>query len=153
MYYSYNDFLLDCKELKKQVEAKIGIPKALLCINRGGMCLTHMLSLAWNIRNIYSINALSYSDKTQHDLILSHLPSFSYDIKEVLILDEIVDTGKSLSVILERMKSENKDISFKSACIFYKKDALIKPDFYVKEPKEWIEFFWEVDLLEDIESK
>lgn len=29
---------------------------------------------------------------------------------------------------------------------FYKKTALIKPDFYIKQTDMWIEFFWEVDI-------
>lgn len=35
---------------------------------------------------------------------------------------------------------------FKLATLFYKKTALIKPDFYIKETDMWIEFFWEVDI-------
>jgi xanthine phosphoribosyltransferase len=35
---------------------------------------------------------------------------------------------------------------FKLASLFYKKTALVQPDFTVKEAPHWIDFFWEADL-------
>ncbi len=29
---------------------------------------------------------------------------------------------------------------------FYKKTAVLQPDFAVREANEWIDFFWEVDV-------
>lgn len=146
MYYSYDNFLNDCKILKSQIDSSGYKPDGILCIARGGMSLSHMLSLAWDIRNMYSINAISYSEKTQHDLVLGHLPGFQSNIKEILILDEIVDSGNSLKTILDKLKTEYPNINFKSACIFQKFSAIVQADFYVREAKEWIDFYWEVDM-------
>ncbi|WP_104697097.1 MULTISPECIES: phosphoribosyltransferase [unclassified Helicobacter] len=148
MYYAYDNFLNDLKVLKKQIEQSIGIPDALVCIARGGMTLTHMLSLAWNIRSVYSLNAISYNDhKVQSSLILENMPNIKQEHKNVLVLDEIVDSGESLDVVLQKLRSEFVGTKFSSAVIFQKNNAKIKADFFIREPAEWVDFFWEVDLL------
>lgn len=146
MYYSYENFLNDCKILKNKIDSSGYRPDGILCVARGGMSLSHILSIAWDIRNMYSINAISYNEKTQHDLVLGHLPKFNDDLKEILILDEIVDSGKSLKTILDRLRLEYLKINFTSACIFQKPSAIVKADFYVRETQEWIDFYWEVDM-------
>lgn len=147
MYYDYGQFLQDCSKLKATVEASGFAPDSLLYIARGGLTLAHFLSMAWDLRNVYSINAVSYTpNKTQHDLILSHLPKLDESTRRVLILDDIVDTGASLGAVLVRMREEYPRVEFKSACLFQKGAASVWADFYVREALEWIDFFWEVDL-------
>lgn len=154
MYYTYEDFLRDLKLLKQQVEDKIGIPDALVCIARGGMTMSHMLGLAWNIRAVYSLNAISYSDtKVQSSLILENMPCIKQEHKNILILDEIVDSGESLSVVLQKLRDNFDHANFSSAVIFQKSNAKIKADFFIREPEEWVDFFWEIDMLERSNGK
>ncbi|MDO7252430.1 phosphoribosyltransferase [Helicobacter cappadocius] len=150
MYYSYADFLEDLKALRTKVEKNIGIPDAIVCIARGGMVMSHMLSLAWNLRSIYTLNAISYSDQNvQSSLIIENMPNIKPEHKKILVVDEIVDSGKSLEEILQKLRSGNPQAEFYSAVIFQRTNAKIFADFYVKPPSlEWIDFFWEVDMLE-----
>ena len=37
--------------------------------------------------------------------------------------------------------------------IFAKKNARIQPDYFIQEAKEWIEFFWEVDILKSLRER
>ena len=46
------------------------------------------------------------------------------------------------------LKDKFPGVEFKLATIFYKKTAVLQPDFCVKEAKGWIDFFWEADLRE-----
>ncbi|MDU7693226.1 MAG: phosphoribosyltransferase family protein [Helicobacter sp.] len=150
MYYDYPSFLADIKDLKKQIEASIKVPDALISITRGGMTMTHFLSLAWNIRAVYGINAISYSDKNvQSNLIIDNVPNIKPHEKHILIVDEIVDSGKSLQAVLDKMKGTFPEHTFYTCVIFQKQSAPIKANFYLKEPSEWIDFFWEVDVIND----
>lgn len=150
MYYDYRTFIGDLKVLKSKIEQSIGIPHALVGITRGGMTMTHFLSLAWNIRAVYGINAISYSDKkVQSDIIIENIPFFKKEEKNILIIDEIIDSGKSLFSVLEKLKGQFRDRIFYSCSLFQKKTAIIEADFWVREPNEWIDFFWEVDILGD----
>lgn len=150
MYYSYDNFLNDCRELIKKLKDANYSPDALLCIARGGMSLTHMLSIALNIRNVYSINAFSYdNNNTRHDLVLTHLPIFQNDLNSVLILDDTIDTGHSMSAVFSRMNLEFPSIEFKTACLVQKDNEIIESNFYARRSNEWIDFYWEVDLLKN----
>ncbi len=64
----------------------------------------------------------------------------------ILVVDDIVDSGDTLIQILEKLKGRYPNLDIYTASIFYKESAKIKPDFFVKEAKEWIDFFWSVDL-------
>lgn len=144
IYYSYDDFRADMKSLLKQVDFQ---PDAILAIARGGMTMAHFLGIAMNMNEVYTVNAVSYTGKEQNDDIkIFNIPDL-HGAKKVLVVDEIIDSGKSMHKILEVMGEINPDAEFKSAVIFYKPDALYLPHFYIREAPEWIDFFWEVDLI------
>ncbi len=55
--------------------------------------------------------------------------------------------------VLSILKNINPNIEFKTAVIFAKKNARIQPDYFIQEAKEWIEFFWEVDILKSLRER
>lgn len=63
--------------------------------------------------------------------------------KHPLVVDDIVDSGKSLSLALEHLKSLGFE-EIKSACLHIKPGAERVPDFYVKETAAWVVYPWEV---------
>ena len=73
----------------------------------------------------------------------------------LLIVDDIVDSGRSLKTLLEAIKSlcaENTPHEIKTATIYYKPQfASIEPDFFVDETDTWIVFPHEVNGLTDDE--
>lgn len=142
-YYSYPEFRHDVKTLIHSFGHYK--PDALITITRGGLTLTHFLSQHFNIRTIFSINSISYDD-TQHleGVTIGAIPLL-HDVKHVLIVDEIIDSGASMAKILEVLSFTYPDITFKSAVLFQKEGATVQADFYVHEALEWINFFWEED--------
>lgn len=106
-----------------------------------------MLSEALNLRDVYSVNSILYEGTEKKEKInLFNIPNLE-NRKKVLIVDDIVDSGESMEYILEKLSDLYPHCEFKVATIFYKKTASMQPDFKVREAKDWIEFFWEVDLL------
>ncbi|WP_104640495.1 phosphoribosyltransferase [Helicobacter bizzozeronii] len=145
-YYSYADFKQDVLALAQQIEQDFK-PQAIIAILRGGMTLAHFLGLYWNIKEVYAINASSYSsDRTQSTLEISNIPHLNPQHQQVLVVDEIVDSGKSFQGVLRVLKQQYPQVLFKSATLFAQKSARFKADFALKEAKCWIDFFWEVDL-------
>lgn len=146
VYYGYDECLEDCKVLIPQL--KKYNPDALVAIARGGLTLGHFLSEALETREIYSLNSIHYEGTKKLDTFeIFNIPDLTRKHKIVLV-DDIVDSGESIVEILKIVKEKYPHCEFKVATIFYKTTALMQPDFSVKEAKEWIEFFWEVDLLE-----
>ena len=144
LYYSYEmlkndtfELLNLCKNFKED---------AILGVSRGGLTLSHLMSQALNQRNLFIINAISYNKKEQKDIVeIFNIPNLS-GFNKVLIVDDIIDSGKTIKEILALLSTTYPNIEFKIATLFYKQDALIKPDFSVNKTDIWIEFFWEVDL-------
>ncbi len=146
VYYGYDECLEDCKVLIPML--KEYNPDALVAIARGGLLLGHLLSEALDTREIYSLNSIHYDGtKKLETFDIFNIPDLTRKHKIVLI-DDIVDSGESIVEILKILKEKYPHCEFKVATIFYKTTALMQPDFAVKEAKNWIEFFWEVDLLE-----
>ncbi len=145
MYYSYEEFLGDIKILAKKVPKK---PDAILGVARGGLTISHFLGIYLDIRNIVSINAISYSkDKSQNQNIeIFNMPDL-LGCKNILVVDDIADSGQTMQKTIATLKERYQEVNIKTLCIFYKSSSVFKPDIYLKESNEWIDFFWEVDLF------
>ncbi|MEA3418551.1 MAG: phosphoribosyltransferase family protein [Campylobacterota bacterium] len=142
-YYSYAEFLSDCKTLTKHVNWEFD---AIVAIARGGMTLAHMLGEFYNIREVYVINTIGYDEMTKLDQIaLFNIPDLK-QVKKVLVVDDIVDSGDTMKLVLETFAKQYPQCEFRSAALFYKKLAVVKPNWYVKHADVWIDFFWSVDL-------
>ena len=144
LHYTYDLFITDTKFLIEK--AKYFNPEIILAVARGGLTLSHFIAQAMNIRNLFSLNSIHYNDATKLDTFdIFNIPDLS-NAKRVLIVDDIVDSGETMVEILKILNDKFPNIEFKIATLFYKKSALIQPDFSVKEANCWIDFFWEADI-------
>ena len=65
--------------------------------------------------------------------------------KSVLIIDDLVDSGKTVDFIVKLFKKEMpKDTMIKVAALYYKKKSIVKPDYYIEATTDWIVFPSEV---------
>ncbi|CAM2751637.1 phosphoribosyltransferase [Helicobacter felis] len=149
LYYGYNEFRQDVVDLAKMVQKDFK-PQAIISILRGGMTLAHFLGLHWDIKEVYAINASSYSsDRTQGDLEIHNVPLLKPQHQNILVVDEIIDSGKSFMGVMRVLQEKYPQVCFKSAVLFAQKSAQFKADYILKEATSWIDFFWEVDTQGD----
>jgi xanthine phosphoribosyltransferase len=142
-YYSYEEFLIDAKSLTQKIDWKFD---AMIPIARGGLTLAHLLGEYYNMREVYSINTIGYDDTVKLESVkVVNLPELG-EAKNVLIVDDIVDSGDTLVEVLKVLHQAYPEVTFKVASLFYKKSAKIAPDWYVCLADSWIDFFWSVDL-------
>lgn len=143
-YYSYNRCITDCKKLIPKL--KTYNPDTLVAIARGGLTFGHLLSQGLDNRELYSINSIHYDDdKKLDDFKISNIPDLS-NSKKVLIIDDIIDSGETMVEVIKILNNIYPNCEYKIVSLFYKKTALIEPDFTINETTNWIEFFWEVDI-------
>jgi xanthine phosphoribosyltransferase len=143
IYYPYNEFRDDLKTLTKKIDKEFD---AIVPIARGGLTMAHLLSEYYNLREVFSINTIGYDDTQKLEKIkIFNIPDLQ-NAKRVLIVDDIVDSGDTLLEVLKVLKREYPSVLFLSASIFYKATASIEPTWWVKEAKDWIDFFWTKDL-------
>ena len=145
MFYSYDEFKDDVKILARQIQKEFA-PDALLAVARGGMSLGHSLAVALKTRYLFSLNAIHYEDTKKLDSIeIFNIPDLS-KYQKILLIDDIIDSGESLREITRVLQEKFPHIQLKIATIFYKKSALLEPDFKLKEAKEWVEFYWDIEI-------
>ena len=143
IYYGYDEFRDDLKALTSKIDYKFD---TIIAIARGGLSMAQLLGEYYNIRKVYSVNTIGYDDdKKLENTEIFNIPNLQ-DSQNILIVDDIVDSGDTLVLTINKLQELYPIHTFKSASIFYKPTAIIKPNFYIKEPKGWIEFFWSKDL-------
>jgi len=145
IYYSYERFKEDMLQLAGQCEAYR--PDTVIALARGGMTIAHALSMALDIRNLQSIRIESYDGENRREEITIHDKCDLQDSKRVLVVDDIVDSGRTLASVMPMLQCAYPEIEFKSLSIFTKPSALIQPDYSLYEATDWIDFFWERDFL------
>ena len=142
-YYPYQELVYDLKNLIKMIDQEFDV---ILPIARGGLTIGQMLGEYYNIREVYAINTIGYNDTEKLDKVtVFNIPNLQMT-KRVLIVDDIVDSGDTLTSVLKVLETKYPTIEFFTASIFYKPTASIEPTWWVKEPNAWIEFFWSEDL-------
>lgn len=145
IYYNYDSFKRDVQSLTHM--CCVFEADTILAIARGGMSLGHALSMSLNIRNLQSIRCESYDDSTQRNTVSIIGKCDLSQSKRVLIVDDIVDSGKTLKTLIPMLQKRYPNVIFSTATIFTKSTALIQPDVSLHEALDWIDFFWERDFL------
>jgi len=146
-YYSYDDFKNDTNSLITQIESFR--PEAIVGIARGGLTLSHAIAEGLNIREVQSIRTELYDESCKREEISLFGKCHFSGVRRVVVLDDIADSGETLKEIMSYLENNFPEIEFKSATLFYKKTSIYKPNFWINEANNWIEFFWEKDFLRD----
>lgn len=142
-YYGYDEFKVDADELYVSFEDETF--DAIVGIARGGLTLTHFLATKLDMRDVYIVNSVSYDNDTKSPKSeIFNIPNLD-KYKKILLVDDIIDSGETIHNISTILKDKFPKLEFRIACLFYKKTAIIQPDFMAKEATAWIDFFWEVD--------
>lgn len=145
-YYSYEKFKEDTINLLQQI--KEFDPQTIVGIARGGLTLAHSLAEGLNIRDVQTLRTELYDDMQKRELIsVFNNCKFDADVKKVLVVDDIADSGDTLDAVMKELKYKHPNIEFRSATLFYKKTSVYQPDLWINEADEWIEFFWEKDFI------
>lgn len=144
LYYSYELFKEDTQKLVDK--CRDFEPEILLAVARGGLTLSHLMAQALNMRNLYTLNSIHYEGELKLDTFnIFNIPDVSH-AKKVLIVDDIVDSGETMREILKVLREKFPIVEFKLATLFYKKTAVLQPDYTIREANQWIDFFWEIDV-------
>ncbi|MDR3346575.1 MAG: phosphoribosyltransferase [Campylobacteraceae bacterium] len=144
-HYNYEEFFGDVKDIAYKVRDAYK-PDVILAIARGGLTFGHFLAHALDNRMLYAMNSIHYEDTNKMDTIkIFNIPDLS-DAKKVLIVDDIVDSGETIAEIKKILREKYPTTEFKTAALFYKEKAIVRPDFWAREAKGWIKFLWDFSI-------
>ncbi|KRS17485.1 xanthine phosphoribosyltransferase [Roseovarius indicus] len=118
--------------------------KAVVAITRGGMAPAMIVARELDIRTVDTISVKSYNHQTQSEPVVIKSPDMALvgDGDGVLIVDDLVDTGKTLEVVRKHMPKA------KVATIYAKPMGRDMVDTFVTEVSQdtWIFFPWDMAL-------
>ena len=138
----------NCKKLANQIKNSDFKPEIIVGIQRGGSITAVLLSHLLNIEDFCTIGIRSTKSDDIHAQRLKPIiyDSFSLQLvpgKRVLLTDDIIDTGITLSEAKkELLRYGCKEV--KSVTIVCAPASNGKVDFFGKEVKPWVVFPWEI---------
>ena len=120
-------------------------PDIIVGVSRGGWPPARVLSDLLDNPNLANVRAEFYLGvaETKGEPTLTQPVSVSVSRKNVLVVDEVADTGKSLKLVKEHI-IEQGAVEVKIATVYYKPWSIVKPDYYEKETSRWVVFPWEI---------
>ncbi len=143
-YYPYENFKNDTKRLIDKTREFN--PHAIVAIARGGLTLAHAMAEGLGIREVQTLRTELYDKANKRDCLTIFGECSFDDLKRILVVDDISDSGKTLKEVMKFLAGGNNSVEFKSATLFYKKTSIYEPHFWVNEADDWIDFFWESDF-------
>ena len=132
-------------ELADKVRTNCFKPDILVGISRGGWLPTRVLSDLLENPYTTSVGVEFYVGvyETNREPILTQPLSVSAFNKKILLVDDVVDTGKSAMLVKSHLVGEGTKET-RLLTLYYKPWSIVKPDFYGKETSDWIVFPWEI---------
>ncbi len=155
LFISADKLLQDSLELARRVVASGMRPTFLVAIWRGGAPIGITVQEVLEYHSIHAdhiaIRTSSYSgidvqDKTVRVHATDYLVSRLTAEDELLIVDDVFDSGRSLEAVIEVLKRRcrrNLPDKIRIATVYYKPErrrSALKPDFYVHETSQWLVF-------------
>ncbi len=143
---SWDNIFSDTIELARKIKRNNFKPDVLVAVLRGGAPIARILSDILDVKLIATVQAEFYADIATTSRKVRIIQPLSDKVKiekkNVLIVDDVADTGETLVEIVKHVKKQNpKDV--KVACLHIKPWTKFIPDFYVKKTNAWIVYPWE----------
>ncbi|HEY4525214.1 MAG TPA: phosphoribosyltransferase family protein [Candidatus Paceibacterota bacterium] len=131
---NWNELREEVKSLASKIDYT---PDVIIGIVRGGLIPARLLSSELRVKDMYAITVKKVGDerRVMND-ILEELSA-----KNVLLVEDMLETGKSLLVAKEYL--EEKGARIKTACLYTMPISELRPDFWLKEVSEVVPFPWE----------
>ena len=119
-------------------------PDLIVGVSRGGWAPGRILSDLLENAHTANVKIEFYVGigKTGHKPVVTQPISEDISKKNVLVVDDVADTGMSLKVALDHVL-EKRAGNVKTATVYYKPHSTFKPDFFADTTSNWIIFPWE----------
>ncbi len=151
IYISWNEALRICYELAGKIIDDGEIFDSIVTISRGGVVPARILSDVLGIDDFHTIRSKFWGigGKIADEPIikLDEMPDIKN--KKILVVDEVVDTGSTLTKIINLLRELGAK-QIKTATLHYKASSSLVPDYYARKLYEWVWIFYPWSLSETL---
>lgn len=135
------------RELAQRIADSRFDPEIIIAVARGGLLPAGSLSYALGVKLSDAMNVEFYTDihETLPDpvLLAPLLDADSIVGKRVLVVDDVVDSGRTLALVLELLRTMGAEA--RSAVLYAKPSSVVDPDYVWRRTAEWIVFPWSAE--------
>ncbi len=152
MYVSWNRVVSLCYRLGLKIIESGYRPDAIVAVLRGGVVPSLILSDVLGVDNYYVVRVKHWGigGELYSEPRIEYF-SGEFKSKRLLVVDEVVDTGKTLKRVVDELKDRGA-IDVKSAVLFVKPTTIYLPNYYVVKLDKWIWIFFPWSLVETLYS-
>jgi hypoxanthine phosphoribosyltransferase len=142
--FSFEEAEFALSSIARSIQESGFHPDTIVGISRGGLVPARLLSDLLDVRDV-RILIVSFYDSPGKTL---REPQIPYPLpggirgKNVLLVDDISDTGSSMKAAMEHLLSLSPK-SIKGASIHLKETSSFTPDFFFAKSTKWIVYPWE----------
>ncbi|RLG84367.1 MAG: phosphoribosyltransferase [Thermoprotei archaeon] len=151
IYISWEKVIELCYKLANKIANSGYEPDAIVVVLRGGVLPALILSDYLGVEEFYAIRAKHWGigDEVYKEPAILWVGG-DLSNKRLLIVDEVVDTGKTLKRIVDEIKNRYRPIEIKTAVLHVKPTTTYLPDFYAEKINEWTWIFYPWSLIETL---
>ena len=133
-----------CRSIVEQVKHQN--ITSIIGLGRGGLIPATIIANSLGVQKVYNIGAFSYKNIIRQEtlMVYQYVPKdISIGNDMVLIVDDLVDSGKTLKQLADDFKL----CKFRTATLYVKPSSVFWPDYHAikVENNEWLVFPWEID--------
>jgi len=149
---SWEEVVEMCKTLASKIEADGYIPDMIVGLARSGFVPSRLLSDLLAVTDLVALKVEHWLDTTgehREEATIPYKTPFPLEGKRVLVVDDIVDTGKSMNISVDYLRQFNPS-TLKTAVMQYITASEHKPDYYAMKIEGWTWFIYPWNLYEDL---
>lgn len=129
----------DVNKLARRISVR---PNVIVAISRGGLVVGCLLSHILK-KPLAVVAVQSYKGKKRSKLTMGSFSSTVPLNGTILLVDDLVDSGKSMAEVKKRLLRLPKVRRVLLAVLYGKLTSSFNPDFYVKMMNGWVQFPYE----------
>ncbi len=130
-------------------------PQVIVAVARGGYVPARLLADFLDVTNMLSVQSQHWTEaaKAEERAILKYPYKVDLQGEDVLVVDDIVDTGETLRLARDYVRDNWNPGTVKTAALqWISSVAKFKPDYYLIEVKDWTWFQYPWTRLEDLKD-
>lgn len=139
---SWDNFGRACDDLVQQVRTSGFQPEVVITVARGGLIPGGALAYALGVELVDTINVERAARDGHNDpvLLAPMVDAASIAGRQVLIVDDITDSGRTLGLVTRLLRGFGADV--RSAVLYSKPQTIFAADYRWSGTDEWVQFPW-----------
>ncbi len=152
---SWDEIVEWTKGLSQKIKDSGWTPDVVVAVARGGYVPARLLCDFLDITDLLSVQSQHWTEaaRAAEKAILKYPYKVDMEGKNVLVVDDIVDTGETLLLARDYIRREWRPVEVKVAALqWISPVAKFEPDYYYLEVRDWTWFQYPWTRLEDLQQ-